>query len=183
MPDGSQGKRPRLVKDKRFGITNRLKIATWNVQGLDQKQQELDKILKKKNINIAVITKTKKKVNGTKDLAYLNTLYNNTQEARLNYIEKRNKAKDIVRGAQESWDKLISNIENDIHGRVESFSLQELLSSEFYRLPSSCLPWKLATECGAFDAQMMPSVVYQFPYENRYHGLFLVIDTTAYKPT
>ncbi|KAF2900734.1 hypothetical protein ILUMI_05453 [Ignelater luminosus] len=48
--------------DKRFGVTNRLKIATWNVQELGQKE------LKKKTINIAVITKTEKKLNGTKDL-------------------------------------------------------------------------------------------------------------------
>ncbi|KAF2904230.1 hypothetical protein ILUMI_01942 [Ignelater luminosus] len=62
MPDRSQEKRPRLVKDKRFGITNRLKIATWNVQGLGQKQQKVDKELKKKNIDIAFITETKKKL-------------------------------------------------------------------------------------------------------------------------
>jgi len=36
------------------------KYATWNVTGLGQKEEELDKILNESNIKISVITQSKK---------------------------------------------------------------------------------------------------------------------------
>ena len=41
----------------------RFKYATWNIRGLGEKEEELDKILNKNYIKIAVITKSKKKLN------------------------------------------------------------------------------------------------------------------------
>lgn len=47
-------------------ISDQLKIATWNVRGIAQKEIELTKIFEKMNINLAVITETKKKLKGSK---------------------------------------------------------------------------------------------------------------------
>ncbi|XP_054708323.1 uncharacterized protein LOC129218133 [Uloborus diversus] len=53
-----------------------------------------------------------------KQMAFRNMLQNNTLETREIYKEKRNLAKRIIRNAhQESWDKFISVVENDVHGR------------------------------------------------------------------
>jgi hypothetical protein len=42
------------------------KYGTWNVRGLGEKVEELDKTLKDNNIKILVITKKKKKLQCTK---------------------------------------------------------------------------------------------------------------------
>lgn len=68
QPDGFNGHRPKHAKDKRFGITEKLNLATWNVRSLSRKEAELCRELKNRNINIAIITETKKKFKGTKDL-------------------------------------------------------------------------------------------------------------------
>ena len=53
-----------------------------------------------------------------KQAAYLNFLQKKTGEAEELYKTKRNFAKDIIRKAhQNSWDKFISDIEHDVHGR------------------------------------------------------------------
>jgi len=44
----------------------RFKYATWNIRGLGEKEEELDKILNENNIKISVITESKKKLQGTK---------------------------------------------------------------------------------------------------------------------
>ncbi|KAJ4432499.1 hypothetical protein ANN_21119 [Periplaneta americana] len=56
QPDGYTGQRQRHVKDKRFGIKDRFKIGTWNVRGLSNKEEELNNELKRKHIEIAIIT-------------------------------------------------------------------------------------------------------------------------------
>ena len=43
---------------------SRLRYATWNIRGLGGKEEELDKTLNENNINIAVITESKKKLQG-----------------------------------------------------------------------------------------------------------------------
>ena len=58
-----------LKKDKGLGRTNRINLATWNIRGLSHKEIELQNEFKKANIGIAVITETKKKLKGTKDLS------------------------------------------------------------------------------------------------------------------
>jgi len=45
----------------------RFKYATWNVRGLGEKEEELDKILNKNNIKISKITESKKKLQGAKE--------------------------------------------------------------------------------------------------------------------
>jgi hypothetical protein len=39
-----------------------LKYATWNIRGLGEKEEELDKILNENNIEVSVITESKKKL-------------------------------------------------------------------------------------------------------------------------
>jgi hypothetical protein len=36
--------------------------ATWNVRGIIDKEEELDGVLKQRNIKIAILSKTKKKI-------------------------------------------------------------------------------------------------------------------------
>lgn len=57
-----------IAKNKRLGIKDTLKIGTWNVRSLMNKEEELVQELKKKNINLAIITETKKKLQGTKEV-------------------------------------------------------------------------------------------------------------------
>jgi hypothetical protein len=53
-----------------------------------------------------------------KQKAYKQWLQQNTVESKDRYKEKCNHAKTIIREAhQQSWDKFISNIEDDLHGR------------------------------------------------------------------
>lgn len=50
-----------------------------------------------------------------KEKTYKEYLQKKTDESAANYKEERNQARKIVRQAhQQSWDKLISNVENDI---------------------------------------------------------------------
>jgi hypothetical protein len=49
-------------EDKRLRINDTLKIATSNESGLGTKEIELDKELKEKEINIAIITETKEAI-------------------------------------------------------------------------------------------------------------------------
>ena len=41
--------------------------STWNIRGLGEKEEELDKIFNENNIKIIVITESKKKLQGTKE--------------------------------------------------------------------------------------------------------------------
>ena len=54
---------------------SRLRYATWNIRGLGGKEEELDKTLNENNINIAVITKSKKKLQGTKQTEHYTVIY------------------------------------------------------------------------------------------------------------
>jgi len=51
------------------------KYATWNIRGLGEKEEELDKILNKNNIKISVITESKKKLQGTKETEHYTVIY------------------------------------------------------------------------------------------------------------
>lgn len=75
QPDGFEIRQPRREKDKRLGIKDKLNIVTWNVRGLGMKEMELQKILKEKHTHIAVITETKKKLKGTKELNDYTMIY------------------------------------------------------------------------------------------------------------
>ena len=56
-----------MNKVKRYRYMEKLKLATWNVRGLMNKEEELQNELKKMNIDIGIITETKKKLKGTKE--------------------------------------------------------------------------------------------------------------------
>jgi len=66
----SHGKNPdrfSLNDDMDVKKVLRFKYATWNIRGLGEKEEELDKILNENNIKISVITESKKKLQGTKE--------------------------------------------------------------------------------------------------------------------
>jgi len=46
---------------------SQFKYVTWNIRGLGEKEEELDKILNENNIKISVITESKKKLQGTRE--------------------------------------------------------------------------------------------------------------------
>ena len=52
-----------------------IKYATWNIRGLGEKEEELDKILNENNIKISVITESKKKLQGTKETEHYMVIY------------------------------------------------------------------------------------------------------------
>ena len=53
----------------------RFKYATWNIRGLGEKEEELDKTLNDNNIKISVITESKKKLQGTKETENYTVIY------------------------------------------------------------------------------------------------------------
>ena len=52
----------------------RFKYATWNIEGLREKEEGLDKMLNENNIKIVVITESKKKFQGTKETEHYSYL-------------------------------------------------------------------------------------------------------------
>jgi exonuclease III len=56
-----------MIKGNEWKKENILKFATWNVQGIAHKEEQLDDILAKKGISVAVISETKKKLQGTRE--------------------------------------------------------------------------------------------------------------------
>jgi hypothetical protein len=51
------------------------KYTAWNIRGLGEKEEELDKILDENNITISVITESKKKLQGTKEIEHYTVIY------------------------------------------------------------------------------------------------------------
>ena len=54
----------------------RFKYATWNIRGLGETEEELDKTLNENNIKISIITESKKKLQGTKETEHYTVIYN-----------------------------------------------------------------------------------------------------------
>jgi len=74
----SHGKKPdrfSLNDDMDVKKVLRFKYATWNIRGLGEKEEELDKILNENNIKISVITESKKKLQGTKETEHYTVIY------------------------------------------------------------------------------------------------------------
>jgi hypothetical protein len=74
----SHGKMPggfSFNDDTEVKKVSRFKCATWNIRGLRQKEEELDKILHENNITIAVITESKKKLQGIKKTEHCTVIY------------------------------------------------------------------------------------------------------------
>lgn len=59
---------------------DRLRLATWNVRGLGNKEAELNDVLRKQKVNIAIITETKKKLKGTKDMNDYTMIYSGVSQ-------------------------------------------------------------------------------------------------------
>lgn len=75
-PDGNNGDDHSKNKGKRVGIKDIMNLGVWNVRGLRNKEKELENELMSKRINIAVISETKLKCKGTKDLDNYVMIYN-----------------------------------------------------------------------------------------------------------
>ena len=58
-----------------------LRIGTWNVRGLSNKELELTTELKQRNINIAITPETKKKLNGTKEINDYVMIYSGVEQS------------------------------------------------------------------------------------------------------
>ena len=74
----SHGKKPDkffLNDDTDVKKVLRFKYATWNIRGLGEKEEELDKILNENNIKLSVITESKKKLQGTKETEHYTVIY------------------------------------------------------------------------------------------------------------
>jgi len=74
----SHGKKPDrffLNDDTDVKKVLRFKYATWNILGLGEKEEELDKILNENNIKLSVITESKKKLQGTKGTEHYTVIY------------------------------------------------------------------------------------------------------------
>ena len=67
-------------KVKRFGISEKLNICTWNVRSIHNKIEILEKELKERNIDIALVTETKKKLKGTIDLNDYTMIYSGVEQ-------------------------------------------------------------------------------------------------------
>jgi hypothetical protein len=52
-----------------------LKYATWNIWGLGEKEEKLDKTLKENNIKISIITESKEKLQGIKETDNCTVIY------------------------------------------------------------------------------------------------------------
>jgi hypothetical protein len=75
----SYGKKPdRFSSNDETDVkkVSRFKYATWTIRGLGEKEEELDKILHENNITIAVITESKKILQGTKETEQYTVIYN-----------------------------------------------------------------------------------------------------------
>jgi len=64
-----------LNDDTDMKKVSRFKYALWNIRGLGEKEEELDKILNEKNIKISVNTESKKKLQGTKKTEHYTVTY------------------------------------------------------------------------------------------------------------
>jgi hypothetical protein len=64
-----------MNKGNEWKKENILKFATWIVQDIAHKEQQLDDILAKKGISVAVISETKKKLQGTRETRNFLQLY------------------------------------------------------------------------------------------------------------
>jgi len=74
----SHGKKPdRISINDNMDVekVSRFKYATWNIRGLGDKEEELDKKLNENNIKISVITESKKKLQGTKETEHSKVIY------------------------------------------------------------------------------------------------------------
>lgn len=85
-----------------MGITDVLNIVTWNVRGLQNKEIELLKILEERKTNIAVITETKKKTKGTREIDDWVNIYSG--------VEQRERAKaGVAMYVDKKWKKCITS--------------------------------------------------------------------------
>jgi len=56
-------------------IFEKLKVATWNVTGIEEKMEELQTEPLKRKTDTAIITETKKKNKGSDDISYYVMIY------------------------------------------------------------------------------------------------------------
>ncbi len=66
--------------DKNKWIADTLRVATWNVRGISNKEDLLTRILEEQKVNIAVVTETKKKLKGSKYVGNYAMFYSGVEE-------------------------------------------------------------------------------------------------------
>ena len=54
---------------------SRFEYTTWNIRGLGEEEEELDKTLNKNNIRMSIITESKKKLQGMKETEHYTVIY------------------------------------------------------------------------------------------------------------
>lgn len=69
-------------RNKRLGLVENLRTATWNVRGLTHKEEELQNELKRANVDICLLTETKKKMKGTTELKDYILLYSGVAQTK-----------------------------------------------------------------------------------------------------
>lgn len=70
-----------MKMDKKWKKENILKLSTWNVQGIAHKEEQLDDILAKKGISVAIISESKKKLQGTKETQNYIQFYSGVEQS------------------------------------------------------------------------------------------------------
>jgi hypothetical protein len=74
----SHGKKPDIFSLNNNTVVKKVsqfKYATWNIRGLGEREEELDRILNENNIKISVITESKEKLQGTKETDHYTVIY------------------------------------------------------------------------------------------------------------
>ena len=79
LPTGKSHRRKKLGRsyddNSATKTVQRFKYATWNIRGLGEKEEELDKTLNEHQIKIAAITESKKKLKGIKETENYTVIY------------------------------------------------------------------------------------------------------------
>ena len=89
---------------KRKWISDQLKIATWNVRGITTKEFELARIFKDMNINLAIVTETKKKLRGSKYVENYAMFYSGVSQ-------KQRAAKGVAIFIDKKWESRIKEVQ------------------------------------------------------------------------
>ncbi|KAK4879242.1 hypothetical protein RN001_007388 [Aquatica leii] len=92
-----------LTNDKRW-IDKTIKVATWNVRGLAQKEMELAKELANMKIDFAAIPETKKKKKGSKYVDEYMMFYSGVRQ-------EQRASKGIALYIHKKWEENIKNYE------------------------------------------------------------------------
>lgn len=96
------------TKAMKMGVRKRIseyfKTATWNVRGISGKENELAKIFEKMNVNLAVVTETKKKLKGSKYVENYAMFYSGVDQ-------QERAAKGVAIFVDRKWESRIKEVQ------------------------------------------------------------------------